>query len=83
MFILLYKYGGTKMLEDGLIVTLVGMSTVFVFLIVLVFCVNLTSFIMKLINKYFPEVVEEKEKVSVVNEDDNIIAAIAAYKFNV
>ncbi len=71
------------MLEDGLIVTLVGMSTVFVFLIVLVFCVNLTSFIMKLINKYFPEVVEEKEKVSVVNEDDNIIAAIAAYKFNV
>ena len=71
------------MLEDGLVVTLVGMSTVFVFLIVLVFCVNLTSFIMKLINKYFPEVVEEKEKVSVVNDDDNIIAAIAAYKFNV
>ena len=71
------------MLEDGLVVTLVGMSTVFLFLVVLVFCVNFTSFVMKLINKYFPEVVEEKKKVSVVNEDDNIVAAIAAYKFNV
>lgn len=73
------------MLGDGLIVIIVGMSTVFVFLTVLVFCVNLTSFIMKYVNKYFPEVVEEttKAKVAVVNDDENIIAAIAAFKMNV
>ena len=71
------------MLENGLIITVVGMGVVFLFLTLLVCCMDLMAKIIVVINKFMPEVTEEAVpiKVNRTTEDD-IAVAIAVAKMN-
>ena len=51
--------------------TIVGMGIVLVFLVLMVFLINFTGMI---INKYFPEKIEEAENI----KEDVLIAVVAA-----
>lgn len=69
------------LLKEGLIIMLIGMGTVFAFLIIMVWVMGLNEKILKLVAKYFPEeVVETKtanKNKTTVNNDDEIALAIA------
>lgn len=72
------------MLQEGLIITIVGMSTVLVFLTILVFVVDIVAKIMVFVNKFMPEEVEvpvvaKKEN----NLEEEVAVAIAVAKMNV
>ena len=70
------------MLENGLIVTVVGMGVVFIFLTIQVFAMHLCAKIISVVNKFFPEKTEEdktKKKTS-SSSDEEIAIAIAATK---
>ena len=69
----------TDALQQGLVVTIVGMGVVFSFLIVMIISMNIMSAIIRLINKLFPEEVAAipvKSKSS-SSTDDDIMTAIA------
>ena len=68
------------MLEEGLIVTIMGMGTVFSFLCILVIAMLITHKILVFINKFFPEAVEEiaPAKKPAASDDEQIAIAIAA-----
>lgn len=70
-----------NLLENGLILLLMGMGFVLSFLIILIFSMRVMSKIVLWLNKIFPEAVEEvktaAKKVS-SNVDDAIAVAIAA-----
>ena len=63
--------------------TVVGMGVVFLFLTLLVICMNLMSKVVIVINKFMPEVTEETVPVKVNRAaDDDIAVAIAVAKMN-
>ena len=70
------------MLNDGLVIVLMGMSTVLAFLCILIFTMTYMHKILLFINKFFPEVVVEAApaKKTVVSNDEEIAIAIAATK---
>ena len=71
------------MLENGLIVTIVGMSVVFLFLTMLVIAMNIMAKIIVFVNKFMPEVTEEAVPVKVNRAtEDDIAVAIAVAKMN-
>ena len=72
------------MLENGLIVTFIGMGTVFMFLILLVFAMSIMSKIVSVINKFMPEVQESLASVPVKKTvlDEDVAVAIAVAKLN-
>ncbi len=41
--------------KEGFVVMVIGMGTVFVFLTIMIWVMNLNSYILKIVNKYFPE----------------------------
>lgn len=66
------------LLEDGFFVMIIGMSTVFVFLTVMIWVMYLNGYILKFVNRYFPEeTAEEKIKQRASVEDEEIALAIA------
>ncbi len=67
----------TNLVMEGVKFMFLGMGTVFAFLIIMIFTVNLMSFI---IHKFFPEPSAVNETVSDSTQQDNkkIIAAITA-----
>lgn len=68
------------MLETGLIVMIVGLGTVFIFLIIMVLTMHVTYFLMKnVVNKLFPEQVVSVVNTS-VNDDTEKAIAIAVAK---
>lgn len=68
--------------EEGGIVLLVGMGTVFFFLVILVIAMHIMGGIVGWINKIFPEIKpQEAQKVTVkTSEQEAIAAAIAAIR---
>ena len=70
------------MLNDGLIIVLMGMSTVLAFLCILIVAMTLMYKVLLLVNKFFPEVVVEAAPVkkTAVSNDEEIAIAIAATK---
>ena len=70
-----------NLLENGLILLVMGMGFVLSFLIILIFSMRIMSKVVLWLNKIFPEAVEEvkstAKKVS-SNVDDAIAVAIAA-----
>ena len=71
------------MLENGLIVTIVGMSVVFLFLTMLVISMNIMAKVIVFVNKFMPEVTEEAVPVNVNRAtEDDIAVAIAVAKMN-
>ena len=70
------------MITDGLIITIVGMGVVFLFLTLLVVCMNLMAKVVEVINKLCPEVQAEPVKVNRTNDDEAVAVAIAMVKLN-
>ena len=68
------------MLKVGLTLLLMGMGTVFSFLITLIFTMIITYKVIQVINKFFPEAATEAAPVKklAANDDAEIAIAIAA-----
>ena len=68
-----------ELLEDGVIITLIGMGMVFAFLTILVFAMNIMAVVIRYLNTKFPEVVPEiASPKRAVNDDSAVALAIAA-----
>lgn len=63
-----------NIIEQGLILMVLGMGVVFAFLVLLVFVINIST---KIINRFFPEKPEEPQQKAADNTAQ-IAAAIAA-----
>ena len=67
-------------MAEGAITLVLGMGTVFVFLVIMIGAMNLTSVIMPILNKFMPEEVEQSKssaKKQVKDNDAEIALAIA------
>ncbi len=64
-------------LNVGFTLMIIGMSTVFVFLIIMIFAMNLSAKVISIINKYFPEDISETKKTSKIQKNTNNDAEIA------
>jgi len=67
------------LLNEGLVITVLGMGTVFFFLTLMIFAMNINQFVLKFINKFFPEEIPEVKTTQkkVNTADDEIAVAIA------
>ncbi len=71
------------MLQEGLVITVVGMGTVLVFLTILVFAMSIMSKVVALISRIMPEEVEAPVAVRrEINIDEEVAVAIAVAKMN-
>lgn len=72
------------MLMDGLIITVVGMGTVFLFLTLLVYSMHFTTKVIEFLNKFMPEEVTAPVTVSSRKKDaeEDVAVAIAVAKMN-
>ena len=63
----------------GLVVMVIGMTVVYAFLTIMILVMNLSAKAIQILNKYFPEPIEEKKttKKKVKTDDTDIAAAIA------
>ena len=68
------------MIEQGIVLMLMGMGTVFSFLVILIITMIVTYKVLTIINKIFPEAVIEATpaKKTAANDDAEIAIAIAA-----
>ena len=68
--------------QDGCAIMFLGMGVVFAFLVLMVWVMNITAVIIKVLNKYFPEEIPQpknaKKKKTKSDEDEQIAVAIAA-----
>ncbi len=70
-----------KLLTEGCYIMAIGMGTVFLFLVLMIYAMNFMSWFIKKINKYFPEeIIEQKSlrKSQQKNDDAEIAVAIAS-----
>ena len=66
------------LLEDGLIVMIIGMGTVFVFLSIMIFAMHLNGKVLQVLNKFFPdEIPVENKPVQKSDNNEEIALAIA------
>ena len=49
-------------LKEGFIIMVIGMGTVYVFLTIMIYAMNFTKKILDIVNKYFPEEVQQESK---------------------
>lgn len=69
-----------ELLTTGVFVMLIGMGTVFMFLLIMIGMMYINAAVLKFINKYCPEEIEipkTANKKATVNNLDEIAAAIA------
>lgn len=69
-----------SLLKEGFFVMVIGMGTVFAFLSIMIFAMNINSYILKILNKYFPEEIPEVKtpaRKKSQNNDEEIALAIA------
>lgn len=64
-------------LHVGFTIMVIGMSTVFVFLAIMIVAMNITTKVIGIINKYFSEPVEEPKKSNKKKTDDDAEIALA------
>ena len=71
-----------ELLKEGAIVMVMGMGTVFFFLVIMIYTMHATEKVLAFVNKFCPEVVEEKtqpkKKVVADNEADIALAIACA-----
>ena len=67
------------LLKQGLIIMIIGMGTVFIFLTIMIFAMNINEVVLKFVGKFFPEEVPEVKTVKKKTEssDDEVALAIA------
>ena len=65
------------LLEDGFIVMIIGMGTVFVFLSIMIFAMHLNGKVLQVLNKFFPEEIPVEKKPVQKSDNNEIALAIA------
>ena len=61
-----------ELLKEGSLIMIIGMGTVFFFLVIMIFAMEISSKVLKFINKFMPEEVEEvKSKNTKKQAQDN------------
>ena len=67
-------------LKEGFFIMVIGMGTVFMFLTIMVYAMNISKKILDIVNKYFPESIpqDSKKKREKIDNDAEIALAIAA-----
>ena len=72
------------LLKEGLIVMAMGMGTVFFFLVIMIYFMHATEKVLAFVNRFCPEVTEEKcqikKKVVADNDADVAIAIACAFE---
>lgn len=70
-----------ELLKEGSLIMIIGMGTVFFFLVIMIFAMEISSKVLKFINKFMPEEVEEVKskntKKQAQDNDTEIALAIA------
>ena len=68
-----------SLVNDGIFITILGMGTVFLFLTLLIYVMQITEKVLKFIGKFFPEEIPEVKttKKKVETKEDDIAVAIA------
>ena len=68
-----------SLLKEGAIIMVIGMGTVFFFLAIMIFAMDINERILKFINKFFPEEIPEVKtsKKKDDTNDDEVALAIA------
>ena len=70
-----------ELLKDGSLIMVIGMGTVFFFLVVMIFAMEMSTSVLKFINKFMPEEIEEikttAKKKNTTDNDAEIALAIA------
>ena len=64
-------------LNVGITLMVIGMSTVFVFLAIMIVAMNITTKIIGIINKYFPEPIPEEKNTRKKKQNDESEIALA------
>lgn len=64
-------------LNVGITLMVIGMATVFVFLAIMIVAMNVTTKIIGIINKYFPEPIPEEKNTRKKKQDDESEIALA------
>ena len=70
-------------LKEGFFIMVIGMGTVYIFLTIMIYAMNITKKILDIVNKYFPEEgvnngANCKNSKKISNNDAEIALAIAA-----
>jgi oxaloacetate decarboxylase gamma subunit len=67
-------------LKQGFFIMVIGMGTVYIFLTIMIYAMNITKKILDIVNKYFPEEVpqESKKRKEKKDNDAEVALAIAA-----
>lgn len=69
-----------SLLKDGAVIMFLGMGFVFLFLVIMVYSMQIMSAVIKKINKFFPEAIPEENKYTKKSQntsDSEIALAIA------
>lgn len=69
-----------SLLKDGAVIMCLGMGSVFLFLVIMVYAMRIMAFVIQKINKFFPEALPETNKYtkkSQSSSDSEIALAIA------
>lgn len=66
-------------LKEGSVIMVIGMSTVFIFLVIMIFAMNICAKIIQVLNKYFPESINDgaSNKNSKINKEKDAEVALA------
>lgn len=67
----------TEILKSGIMLMMLGMGTVYFFILLMIFCMNITTKALQIINKYFPEEIIEQKSNSAKKKTEDIEIAIA------
>ncbi len=69
-----------SLLKDGMVIMTLGMGFVFLFLVIMVYAMDLMAAVIKKINNIFPEVIPDENKYSKkakTTSDNDVALAIA------
>ena len=71
------------LLQEGCIVMVIGMGTVFLFLTVMILAMDISTYLLKFINKYFPEETpmdRNMQRKKSLNEEEIAAAIVCAIR---
>lgn len=66
-----------QQLQDGLMISIIGMLVVMVFLTVMMYVLKFSEVVMKELNKFFPEEIEAPKKATPSNNNTGAEIAVA------
>ncbi len=60
-----------ELFKAGCLIMIIGMGFVYFFIAIMIYCMNINAKVIKMINKFFPEKIEEDNYISKKKTSDN------------